>query len=103
MRKRGYNSIALSSCYPSAFQIACLIKKFYNINLCLDNDFWGHIGALTVARVLEWPIYLCNHKDPGESDQLQLISRDYLEDITKDEIQQYEATIKHTRPLPYNQ
>jgi hypothetical protein len=82
MRKRGYNSIALSSCYPSAFQIACLIKKFYNINLCLDNDFWGHIGALTVARVLEWPIYLCNHKDPGESDQLQLISRDYLEDIT---------------------
>lgn len=106
MRKHGYKSIALASCSPSCIQLACLMKKYRNIRLCLDNDFWGVVNAYIVSKILGFPIYLTDLKDPGCYHDLPIsLSQVPLWKIgrrVKNSINDYNNSDKHTRPLPYN-
>jgi hypothetical protein len=65
MRRFGYNAIGLASAFPSAFQLACLVRKFKNLRICLDNDLHGWCGSYMVNQILGWPIFMTEFKDAG--------------------------------------
>jgi hypothetical protein len=104
MRKNGYNAIAIASVMPSAFQLGCLQYKFKNLNLCLDNDFWGRINSYIVSKATGIQSYLTLKKDPGEyiNDTITLNKFDYTYDDLIDQIKEYEQLELKIRPLPYN-
>lgn len=107
MRKNGYNAIGLGTAHPTGIQLACLLHKYHNLKLCLDNDFWGNVGAYIVSNVLKIPIYQTELKDPGsyhhQPIQLHQIPLWKLGQRLRQEIPIYNRTAKHARPLPYNQ
>lgn len=106
MRKNGFNAIALASAYPSGIQLACLLRKFKHLRLCLDNDFWGCVGAYIVGKCLGIPIFQTALKDAGcyidEPIVLSEVSLPQLLDRLNVEVPLYNSMSDFTRPLPYN-
>lgn len=118
LRHFGYRAIAVGSCNPTAFQLACLQYKYSNISICFDNDFWGHYGAYVAATHLRCPILLPGqpgdtaNKDPscyheaGISLELRPITIKELHQLLIEETAGYNKIIDSgqplIRPLPYN-
>jgi len=115
MRENGLNAIGLASAYPTAMQLACLSNKYNNLRLCLDNDFWGHVGSYIIAKHTGFPAYFTEAKDPGSysGSQFDITKLDLsdLEQLVREETSDYNMSAptsdrnighKFRRPLPYN-
>lgn len=110
MRKFGYNAIAVASAFPSAFQLACLTRKFKNLRICLDNDFHGWCGSLMVNRLLGSRIFFTGLKDAGcYANSAELIINEFDNDTLVDMVKTGAIAYNHaaaskglTRNLPYN-
>jgi len=109
MRQNGYKAIAGATAYPTAIQLACLQHKYRNLRLCLDNDFWGKVGAYIIGSVTNIPIYMTELKDAG----CYVNSKVVLNECTTNklwrelqhEIPEYNRLLKENklvRRLPYN-
>lgn len=106
MRKNNFNAIAVSAACPSSVQMACLISKFNNLKLCLDNDFWGKVGSYTIAKCLGLPIFFTGLKDAGSYVDgpivLHQMDLTQLFEHLAVEIPKYNCLSDRTRHLPYN-
>jgi hypothetical protein len=109
MRQSGYNAVALGSAFPTAFQLSCLLYKFKNLAMCLDNDFHGWCGSLVASEVLGLPIYTTVLKDAGSYEygniELRQIDKTELRQMVKDGAVKYNENFSRGslyRDLPYN-
>lgn len=112
MRSFGRPAIAVGSCNPHVFQLACLRRKFDNLTICFDNDFWGHYGAYVASTLLRAPVCMPRLKDvschleTGADLDLRSVSQSDLRDLVVAEIYDYNlihaAGQSLSRPLPYN-
>jgi hypothetical protein len=106
MRKSGFNAIAIASACPTPFQLACIMYKFNNIKLCLDNDLFGAIGAFMTHEATGFPIYQTELKDPGSyhdsNVKLVEIQADELKYRLDHEIAEYNMSDRKPRPMSYN-
>lgn len=106
MRKSGYNAIAIAAACPTALQLACLIYKFKNIKICLDNDLFGSAGAYITHEATGFPIYQTELKDPGSyHDGNVKINEVSVEDLKKrldKDIAEYNNSERKPRPMSYN-
>lgn len=108
LRRLGYKAIALGSAAPSPWQLACLIEKYKNFEVCFDNDLWGYAGAYIINQCLRCPIIIIeNAKDPGQLldsnnyYSIRSIQKSDIIDLIDQSISKLQPT-KPTRSLPYN-
>lgn len=63
----GAPAVALGSAHPSFWQLACIEWKTRNVEIYMDNDFYGWCGAYAIARIFQRPhVWLPTKKDPAE-------------------------------------
>lgn len=106
MRRSGYNAIAIAAACPTPIQLACIMYKFKNIKICLDNDLFGSVGAYITHEATGFPIYQTELKDPGAYHdggvKIHEVSVDDLKKRLNKEIAEYNTSEKRPRPMSYN-
>ena len=110
LRKFGYNAIATSNAWPTCIQLACIVQKYKNIIVCLDNDLHGWCGSYMCSKILGCRTYTTESKDIGEyatSNHISLkeISQKELKHLISKNINSYNTTLLKNslhRQLPYN-
>lgn len=106
LNEQGYHAVGLATSNPTAIQLACLMHKFDDLILCLDNDIWGHVGSYIISKAADIDYTFTEGKDPGSyaNKDLQFCNIELSESFIGDQIMKYNNMEDNElkRPLPYN-